>query len=136
MAERLLKRIQLWASGAEAANDMATGMAAVRFDLQRIYNTRLGSVPLSEDYGLPDFTAMLNSYAPPEMEKITAAMEKTTGLFEPRLQDVRIQPATREDEFGLLRFEINGRLVLQDKTLPVVFNAILTGDGSVRVETV
>lgn len=136
MGERLLKRIQIWATGAEEANDVATGLAAVRVDLQRIYNTRLGSVPLSEHYGLPDFTTMLNSYAPPDMEKITAAMEKTTRLFEPRLLDARIQQAPRDDEFGLLRFEISGRLLMQDKTLPVVFSAVLAGDGSVRVETV
>ena len=66
--ERLLKRIRYWRSPEDAERrraDIGAYTESVYADLVNLYNTRRGAVQISDEYGLPDFVNMLNSFAPP-----------------------------------------------------------------------
>ena len=73
MKPRLLKRIKQWGeSGAISASEIDVNemMESVRDDLEKLFNTRRGTVLIDEDYGLPDFTHMMNGYAAPDVDEI------------------------------------------------------------------
>lgn len=135
--ERLLKRIRRWLDPEEAERrraDIGAYTESVLADLANLYNTRRGSVQTSEKYGLPDFANMLNSFAPPSLESIEAMIRETTLLFEPRLADVAVKHVPREGEHGLLRFNVTGHLGFRGNKVPLQFDAVLQGDGSVLVQ--
>jgi len=135
--ERLLKRIRYWQSPEDAERrraDIGAYTESVFADLSNLFNTRRGSVQISEDYGLPDFVNMLNSFAPPALESIEDVFRDTTRKFEPRLRDVTVQHVPREGDQGLLRFNIIGNLVFRGNAVPVQFDAVLQGDGSVALQ--
>ncbi|HEX7045942.1 MAG TPA: type VI secretion system baseplate subunit TssE [Gammaproteobacteria bacterium] len=135
--ERLLKRIGYWLSPEDAERrraDIGAYTESVFADLANLYNTRRGSVQISGEYGLPDFVNMLNSFTPPAIESIENVIRETTQKFEPRLRDISVQHVPRDDDEGLLRFNVNGNLVFRDNTVPVQFDAVLQGDGSVALQ--
>lgn len=135
--ERLLKRIRYWQSPEDAERrraDIGAYTESVFADISNLFNTRRGSVQISEDYGLPDFVNMLNSFAPPAIESIEETIRDTTRRFEPRLRDVSVQHLPRDGDMGLLRFNLTGNLVFRGNTVPVQFDAVLQGDGSVALQ--
>lgn len=135
--ERLLKRIRYWLSPEDAERrraDIGAYTESVFADISNLFNTRRGSVQISEDYGLPDFVNMLNSFAPPALESIEDVFRDTARKFEPRLRDVIVQHVPREGDQGLLRFNITGYLVFRGNAVPVQFDAVLQGDGSVALQ--
>lgn len=135
--ERLLKRIRHWRSPEDAERrraDIGAYTESVFADLANLYNTRRGAVQISDAYGLPDFVNMLNSFAPPGIEYIEAVIRETTQRFEPRLRDVSVQHVPRDGDAGLLRFNIAGNLVFRGSAVPVQFDAVLQGDGSVALQ--
>lgn len=135
--ERLLKRIRHWRDPEEAERrraDIGAYTESVFADLANLYNTRRGSVEISGDYGLPDFVNMLNSFTPPGVESIEAVIRETTQKFESRLRDVSVLHVPREGDAGLLRFNVSGNLVFRGASVPVQFDAVLQGDGSVALQ--
>lgn len=135
--ERLLKRIGYWLAAEDAERrraDIGAYTESVFADLANLYNTRRGSVQISDEYGLPDFVNMLNSFTPPAVESIENVIRETTQKFEPRLRDIVVQHVPRDGDEGLLRFNVNGNLVFRDNTVPVQFDAVLQGDGSVALQ--
>src|SRR5690606_24343060 len=114
--------------------DIGAYTESVLADIAALYNTRRGSVQISDLYGLPDFANMLNSFAPPAVEQIETVIRETTQRFEPRLRDLRVQHVPRDGEAGLLRFNVNGNLAFRGSAVPVQFDAVLQGDGSVAIE--
>lgn len=131
--ERLLKRLHRWASGTGAGSpDVGTYMESVLDDLGRLYNTRQGSVPISDRYGLPDISNLLANLTPPDLEEIRSAIEETTSEFEPRLREVTVTiPA--EETLGMLRFSVQGDLLYEKSILPLRYQVNIEGDGRVSI---
>lgn len=129
--ERLFKRMRRWSSGGGAA-DAGGYVESVLQDLGRLYNTRRGSTPLSELYGLPDISDMLANLTPPDVERIREAIEGTSREFEPRLRDIRVSVAA-EEGLGMLRFAVQGNLLYEKALLPVRYLVNIEGDGRVTV---
>jgi len=130
--ERLFKRLRRWSGGGTAGADLGAYLESVLQDLGRLYNTRRGSTPLSELYGLPDISNLLANLTPPDVERIRAAIEVTTREFEPRLQDTRVSlPA--EESLGMLRFQVQGDLLYEKARVPVRYQVNIEGDGRVAV---
>lgn len=131
--ERLLKRLRRWSAGTGGGiPDVGSYVESVLADVSRLYNTRQGSVPISDRYGLPDISNLLVTLTPPDLERIRDAIEQTTGEFEPRLQDVQVTlPA--EEALGVLRFMVQGNLLYEKTSLPVRFQVDIEGDGRVSI---
>ncbi|HEX6929365.1 MAG TPA: type VI secretion system baseplate subunit TssE [Gammaproteobacteria bacterium] len=135
--ERLLKRIGYWQSPEEAERrraDIGAYTESVFADIANLYNTRRGSVQIGDDYGLPDFANMLNSFTPPGVDSIERVIRETTQRYEPRLRGIGVQHVPREGDAGLLRFNVTGNLVFRGSAVPVQFDAVLQGDGSVALQ--
>ena len=117
---------------------------AVRRDLQELLNTRYRCVAwppeLDElddsliNYGIPDFTAASMNVAA-DTSVLVELIRKAIGLFEPRLENVQIEPVI--DRFYIdrtFRFRIRGVLVLEGQKQRVQFDSAMqsaTGQFSV-----
>lgn len=129
--ERLFKRMRRWSSGGGPA-DAGSYVESVLQDLGRVYNSRRGSTPLSDLYGLPDISDMLANLTPPDVERIREGLEVTTREFEPRMRDTRVSMAA-EEGLGMLRFAVQGNLLYEKALLPVRYLVNIEGDGRVTV---
>jgi type VI secretion system lysozyme-like protein len=131
--ERLLKRLRRWSAGTGGGiPDVGSYVESVLADVTKLYNTRQGSVPVSDKYGLPDISNLLVTLTPPDLERIRDAIERTTGEFEPRLQDVQVTlPA--DEALGVLRFMVQGNLLYEKASLPLRFQVDIEGDGRLSI---
>src|SRR5690606_30498601 len=66
--------------------------------LQRILNTRQGSVPIDPNFGVPDFTNLAGSFSSGTSEQIMLDMARMIQQYEPRLRQPQIAFATNQDE--------------------------------------
>ncbi len=62
--------------------------------LNRMFNTRKGSIPHLVDYGLPDISEIYRKM-PDGIEELKDAIKRTVERYEPRLKNVRV--VRRED---------------------------------------
>lgn len=132
--ERLLKRLAAWGREEAPAGDLGGYTESVLEDLDRLYNTQQGTALIDAEMGLPDFSTLFNSLAPPEMERIERALRQVTERFEPRLRIASVKHAQRTDDFGLLRFEVAARLRFGEQEVPLRFFALLGGEGRWRIQ--
>ena len=130
--ERLFKRLRRWSGGGNAGADVGAYVESVLQDVSRLYNSRRGATPLSDEYGLPDISNMLANLTPPDMERIRDAIEVTTRDFEPRMQDTRVTLPAEESQ-GLLRFSVQTSLLYGKTRVPVRYQVNIEGDGRVTV---
>jgi type VI secretion system protein len=77
--------------------------------LNRIFNTREGSLPHLKDYGLPDISEIYRKM-PHGIEELKNAIKRTVDTHEPRLKKVKVvQRETDAKEFRLV-FILSGEL--------------------------
>jgi len=133
--ERLLERIRSWEKGPDrqAREDPAKIIDSVLRHLQRILNTRRGSVPIAEDYGVPDFTDLMHSY-PESVREIEGSVRQLIQKYEPRLKDIRVSFIPQEEDIFWLRFQILARLLTEDERIPVFFESLMGTDGRVTIK--
>jgi len=135
--ERLLKRIRQWDRGLQdsvARGDIAEYRQSVLNDIAKLYNTQRGSVLISDELGLPDFTNLLNRFGSEEIMFMEKSFQELTETFEPRLKGISVQYAPRENEAGLLRFLITGQLSFRRQNSLLAFYVLLQGDGRITLE--
>lgn len=132
---RLLNRIRHLEENPsrQVTEDPKQMLYSVQDHLQRILNTRQGSVPIAEDYGIPDFTNLMSGF-PESRRGIERAICNTIQKYEPRLQGVRIAFLPQEDDVLTLSFQISAQLVLKDHKDPITFESVLDAGGHIRVK--
>lgn len=133
---RLLDRIRLMDKNpsrrvTEDPNEM---IRSIQGHLQRILNTRHGSVPIAEDFGIPDFTNFMSSF-PDSQRSIERTIRHTIQTYEPRLRGVRVAFRPQEDDPLNLSFQISARLVLKDHKDPVTFESVVDAGGHIQIKT-
>lgn len=116
------------------SKSLAQLKVAIRRDLESLLNTRctpdLPSEGLLETrhsvyaYGVPDITEIGQNFLY-EKDRLLAEIEKAVRLFEPRLSGVKVTilPATHNSR--VLRFVIEGMLLVDPAPEHVVFDAAL-----------
>ena len=108
---------------------------AVRRDIEWLFNTRRIAEPAHEalletteslyHYGLPDISS-LSVYRGNPRERLKYEMERALDLFEPRLEDPRVDFVEAEhDKHRAWRFVIEGRLLMDPNPERVVFDTVL-----------
>ena len=94
--------------------------------LNRIFNTRKGSIPHLKDYGLPDISEIYRKM-PEGIEELIDAVERTVEKYEPRLKNVRVVQLEDDVVGARLVLIVSGEL--QEGKL-VRFQTTFTGTGN------
>jgi type VI secretion system protein len=132
--DRLLDRIRAWERdpARRGVEDPQRLNDSILSHLQRILNTRQGSVPIADDYGIPDFNEYLQvgGEAVRELEKVLRA---TIQKYEPRLKGARVIFVPQEEERLNLRFQVSARLAGDTKS-QVQFETTIDSDGKIRLK--
>ncbi len=134
--DRFLKKIRRWAQEDQFRSEIEIDdlTASVIDDLEKMYNTRQGTVMLDTEFGLPDFTSMMNSLSPSDIENLTRAFIMTTNRYESRLKNVTVRFNKKEGDLGVMRFSVSCKIAHAEQLYPMKFDALLQGDGSVTLQ--
>lgn len=135
--ERLLKRLRHWGKSEReqtGALDAEEYKRSVMSDVSLLYNTQKGTVLIDDDFGVPDFSGMMNRFGEQEAAQIEKALREVTDRYEPRMKGTTVKYIPRSDDQGVLRFVVSGMLLFKSQNIPFVFNALLNGSGSVILE--
>ena len=136
MKQRLLKRVSQWEQSSEASFDEVDSNAlieSIKDDLEKLYNTKRGTVLIDENFGIPDFSYMLSGYTAPDVGAILQQLHLQTKQYEPRLNAVHVTYVEQSKFPGKLQFQIMAKLKIKENDLPFNVNALLSDDGSVSL---
>ena len=136
MKQRLLKRFSQWEDSMEVSSDEVDTnalMESIKDDLEKLYNTKRGTVLIDDNFGLPDFSQMLNGYAAPDVGFILQQLHLQTRQYEPRLHAVHVNYVEQKKYPGKLQFNISAMLKVKEQEIPFNVSALLSDDGSVSL---
>ncbi len=136
MKLRLLKRINAWeqAEVISASDvDVDEVLESMRDDLEKLFNTRRGTVLIDEEYGLPDFTHLMNGYAVPDVEQIERELLHQVRQYETRLATVSLDYQQPDHRVASLKFGLSA--MFHHKQQDINFSATVqfADNGSVGV---
>ena len=132
--QRLLERIKALEETTSyvSGSDISQAISSISAHLQRMLNTRKGSVMIDKDYGIPDFTNSpfdsLNEMGREIAEEIKEFIQK----YEPRLGNVKVSFVENEENTLSLKFKLEGELVFKGR-LPVTFETWMDQNGKIVV---
>lgn len=132
--ERLLERIRNMAIDPERreTNDPAGRVRSIMSHLQRILNTKQGSVPIAEDYGMPDFTDLPSAFSTESTHEVERVLRAVILKYEPRLQRVKISFEPQKDDILSLRFKVEAQMVGESGSA-VAFETVVDAGGKITV---
>lgn len=136
MKERLLKRFSRWEESSDVSFnevDANTLIESIRDDLEKLYNTKRGTVLIDESFGIPDFSYMLSGYTTPDVGAILQQIHMQTKQYEPRLHGLQVSYVEQNKFPGKLQFQITAKLNIRDIDQPFNVFALLSDDGSVSL---
>jgi len=130
--ERLLERFRRWEKEplSRGREDPRKVIDSVVSHLQRLLNTRQGSVQIAPDYGIPDFMHVLQG-GPEATLSMEAGIRAVVETYEPRLTGVRVSYMPADDVLSPLRFNIQAKLRIDSK--PILLETSMGPDGHVQV---
>jgi type VI secretion system protein len=85
------------------------GIMSIMDHLNRLFNTREGSLPHLKDYGLPDISEIYRKM-PHGIEELQKAIKRTVEKYEPRLRKVKVTPRDTDPKDFKLVFILSGEL--------------------------
>lgn len=101
-------------------------------NLNRLFNTRRGSVRHLPDYGLPDMLTVYRD-APRSADELRRAIKESIKTYEPRLRRVRIRHRDTEEYTMRLVFIVRAELIDGER---VRFETTFESQKSAKVEPV
>ncbi|MBF0527912.1 MAG: type VI secretion system baseplate subunit TssE [Deltaproteobacteria bacterium] len=134
--ERLLERLRHIESDPEyrGVPDPNRIIASIMNHLQKILNTRQGSAPIDDNYGVPDFTDLAVTFSSESVRDLSRAIKAVINNYEPRLSNVQIAATPQGDRVLELHFKIEGRLNMgNNMDMPVSFETVVDPDGRIQV---
>jgi len=132
--ERLLERIGNLERHPEerGGRNISREVNSIIHHLQRMLNTRQGSVPIHDDYGIPDITNFPGDDLTEMAREMEHAIQVVIQKYEPRLKKIRVQFSPQEDVVLALKFKIDAYLV-SEETVPVAFETEVNSEGKIDV---
>jgi type VI secretion system protein len=133
--ERLTERIRSWKQAPErrGGNDPKRMIDSIIRHLERILNTRQGSVPIADDYGIPDFTDLSSGFSD-ALRDLERTIRNTIQKYEPRLKSVRVKFIPQEENTLAVTFQIVGQLILEEEKNPITFQSVMDSDGKFTIK--
>ena len=132
--ERLLERLQNTEKnpGSRIENDLPRKVNSIMVHLQSLLNTHQGSVPIADDYGIPDITNTQGESVTEMTRRIELTLQGVIKKYEPRLAKVKVMLISQKDEVLSLRFKLEAVLITENST-PVVLETVVSTGGKVNV---
>jgi len=132
--ERLIQRIRTWKKTPDRRDgqDPKRLIDSIVRHLERILNTRRGSVGVAFDYGIPDLTDFRSGF-PDSVRDLEMTIRDTIEKFEPRLKSVRVKFVPQDEDMLKVTFQIVAQLALEDEKTPVMFESMMGSDGKVTI---
>ncbi|UCG64949.1 MAG: type VI secretion system baseplate subunit TssE [Deltaproteobacteria bacterium] len=133
--ERLTERIRSWKQAPErrGGKDPKRMIDSIIRHLERILNTRQGSVPIADDYGIPDFTDLSSGFSD-ALRDLERTIRNTIQKYEPRLKSVRVKFIPQEENTLAVSFQIVGQLILEEEKNPITFQSVMDSDGKFTIK--
>ena len=133
--ERLLERIYHLEKNPDRreGHDPARQINSILNHLQRVLNTKQGSVPIADDYGIPDFTDLPGAFSTGSTHEVERIIKNVIEKYEPRLTKVRAGFIPQKEDRLALRFEIDARLATKEE-IPVTFETVVTAGGKINIK--
>src|SRR5690606_18596530 len=107
---------------------------SIREHLQRILNTRRGSVPLDPEFGVPDFTNLAGSFSSGSTREIIDSITRMIERYEPRLKAPKVQVSEQGSEVLSLSFSLEGLVQVDDHELPIRLATSISSSGRVSLQ--
>lgn len=104
---------------------------SIRDHLQRLFNSRRGSLTHLPHYGMPDIAALYLDL-PYTSDRIMASLRQCVDDFEPRLGHLQVRAIHREEDLDVTQFELSGKTP-QGRRVKYVVS--LYRNGSIKVAT-
>ena len=120
----------------DARNDLVDGKSLERSlvrHLTALLNTRRGSAPIADDYGIADVTDLGRSFTEETLGEFTAELERVIMRYEPRLSALRVKHAPRTDAPLSAVFEIEAAVDTAYGRHTLRFETMLDVTGTVRL---
>ena len=136
MQPRLLKRFKSWEeAGVVSSSDIDANevMESLLDDLEKIFNTRRGTVLIDENYGLPDFTHLMNGYAAPDINEMERDLLYQLRHYETRLTAVSMAYQQSGKSSSSLKFGLNAQFRHKNQDLNLVATVHFNDNSSVSV---
>ncbi len=132
--ERLLERLQTVERTPDSRIERSYPrlVDSIMNHLQRMLNTHQGSVPIADDYGIPDITNAPGESFLETTKRIERTLQQVIMKYEPRLTGVKLGLISDSADVLSLRFKMEA-LLLEDRATPVVFETVVSSDGKVNV---
>jgi type VI secretion system protein len=93
----------------ESVPQHTRGIMSIMDHLNRLFNTREGSLSHLKDYGLPDISEIYRKM-PHGIEELQKAIKRTVEKYEPRLVKVKVTPRETDPKDFKLVFILSGEL--------------------------
>jgi type VI secretion system protein len=106
---RLLERIRKLESGSKNSTDDEL-TASITAHLHKLLSTRCGTVPISNDYGMPSIDSTQGISFQEYLRILSDAIADQIRRFEPRLANVTLHQLSNKDELLRHRFGIRAHL--------------------------
>jgi type VI secretion system protein len=133
--QRLLERISRWEDGADYTTRPGADVLvrSLLRHLQRILNTKQGSVQIDDTFGVPDYTNLAGSLVPGTPQEIEAGLKQVIERFEPRLKSPQVKLMSGGEDPLSLRFELSGTVAVDDRDIPIHLSTVVAANGKVNV---
>ena len=131
--ERILERIAFLEDGKERSrlSRYESVSSSIRAHLSRVLKTRKKSVPISDEYGIPDLSNVAGSFESGSPVQIVQAILETVARFEPRLANPRVRSLEDTPELASLRIEITGEIIVNDQRVSIQIPALVRATGEI-----
>ncbi len=133
--ERLLERVRMMEESPDKRlneSSFSVVESVLRY-LQKILNTKKGSVDIAPDFGIPDLTNISSSFTTEAIPQLESSIKKVIEEYEPRLAGVTVHFAEAQNDLMQLRFTIAAKVATDGKGGSIVFETIVDSDGQVQV---
>lgn len=132
--ERFLERLVRAGQSGEADQSCTYGeeLTSIILHLQKLLNTRQGSVQISPEYGVPDMNSVHENSIAETGRRMEQVLTRVIERFEPRLADVRVSMEQKDGMLLELKFKLEASLSRQPD-IPVVFETVINANGNITV---
>ena len=100
----------------------------VRDHLTLLLNTRRGSVPNLDDYGMPDVSSFYSDY-PASLTALRSEVERLIATYEPRLRDVKVRLIESEHREFRVALLITGEVDDDGESARVQYRTTFSSNG-------
>lgn len=134
--QRLLERISSLETGNTHghATKAQILVLSIQNHLQRILNTRQGSVPIDPEFGVPDFTNLAGSFTQGFTVDIIKDMTRMVKRYEPRLKNPQINIEESDSEVLSLSFSLQGTIAVDNREIPIRMATRVSASGRVTLK--